>query len=89
MKRVRIYISGKVQGVFYRRSTWEKARALNLTGWVRNLDNGMVLVEAQGLPNDIEKLVQWCYIGPDGATVTGIETGFVPPQDEEGFRILR
>ena len=89
MKRVRILISGRVQGVFYRVSAREKAIALELSGWVRNLENGMVMVEAQGQPEKVEELIHWCRKGPEQAEVTEIESSFIPIRDENRFRILR
>ena len=73
MSQVHLIISGKVQGVFYRASCQETAQRLGLTGWVRNLPDGSVEVLAQGEKEKIEKLIEWCRKGPDGAKVSGVE----------------
>lgn len=89
MKRVRITISGEVQGVFYRKSAQEKASELGLSGWVKNLGNGQLLAEAEGEPAKVEQFITWCYRGPDAAVVTGVDTQNVPTEGESGFIILR
>lgn len=88
MKRVRITITGKVQGVFYRKSAQAKARALGLTGWVKNLETGGVLAEVQGEPFGVEEFMRWCHQGPERARVTRVEAESVPPGSDSGFRIL-
>ena len=59
--RARLKVEGRVQGVFYRQSTVEQARLLNLTGWVANDFDGAVLIEAQGDKNRLESLIIWCW----------------------------
>jgi len=72
MRRVRAIVSGRVQGVSYRASTTAQARKLGLVGWVRNLPDGAVEIEAEG-PNDaVDALVIWCWRGPPAARVTGV-----------------
>lgn len=72
-ERVHITIDGRVQGVFFRASTQEKATELRLTGWVRNRDGGTVEVVAEGGKDKLDELVKWCHIGPPGARVTRVE----------------
>lgn len=88
MKRIRITITGKVQGVFYRKSAHARAVALGLSGWVRNLDDGRVQAEVQGEPYGVEQFIQWCLKGPDLARVTAVDTEIAPLQPEKGFQIL-
>lgn len=88
MKRVRLVISGQVQGVFFRKSALEKASELGLAGWVKNSGNG-VLAEVEGEPIKVEQFITWCYRGPDAAVVTGVETQIVPAEGEQSFIILR
>lgn len=71
---IHAWVSGKVQGVYYRASTAKKAKALELTGWVKNLDDGRVELFAQGPENQIEKLLSWCEQGPILARVANIDT---------------
>jgi acylphosphatase len=67
MRRIRAIVSGRVQGVSYRASTVQKARQLGLVGWVRNLANGDVELEAEG--ESIDELIAWCKQGPPAARV--------------------
>lgn len=64
-----IIISGKVQGVFFRKYTRQKADELNLTGWVKNTGNGNVEVFAQGDENAMAAFIQWCHQGSPKAAV--------------------
>lgn len=68
-----IVVTGKVQGVFYRASTRDKAKSLGLTGCVRNLDDGKVYIEAQGEEGKLRELVAWCQHGPKYANVESVE----------------
>jgi len=73
MKRLHISISGRVQGVAFRAATREEARALNLTGWVRNLNDGRVEAVLEGEDDKVEVMHRWCEHGPPLARVTGID----------------
>ncbi len=76
MKTVRahLYISGLVQGVFFRATTVETAHRIGgLTGYAKNLADGRVEVVAEGRPEKIDKLVEWLHHGPPSARVTAIE----------------
>lgn len=67
------FISGKVQGVFYRANTFETALALGVTGWVRNLSDGRVEVVACGDGEQLAKLRTWLSKGPSMAVVDCME----------------
>ena len=69
---VRIVVCGKVQGVFFRQSTMKKARELGLSGYVKNLQDGAVQIEAQGSTEQIDELFKWCHIGPARAKVSSV-----------------
>jgi acylphosphatase len=69
MRRVKAIVTGHVQGVSYRASTAAEARRLGIVGWVKNRPDGCVELEAQGSPEQVATLVQWCEYGPPGATV--------------------
>ena len=69
-----IRVSGKVQGVFYRASTRDKARSLGLCGFVKNEADGSVYIEAEGDKEKLEQLVAWCKQGPPNAQVENVET---------------
>lgn len=66
-------VSGKVQGVYYRANTQKKAARLNLTGWVRNCENGDVELVACGEQTNIDKLVKWLWKGPLLARVKNVD----------------
>lgn len=89
MKRLRIHVSGKVQGVFYRASTQAKAKELGLNGWVKNEEDGSVLIEAEGEEQKLDKLVEWCHQGPGAAQVEGVNTEEVQPEGINGFEMRR
>ncbi len=71
--RVRILVSGLVQGVAFRAYTVDEARRLGVAGWVRNLADGRVEVEAEGEQRALEALVAWCRRGPPAAVVDDVE----------------
>ena len=88
--RIRLRVDGRVQGVAYRASTQDEARRLGLTGWVRNLDDGAVELEAQGPAEAVAALEAWCHRGPSLARVTGVRRSDLPAADgEAGFHIRR
>lgn len=72
--RYHLWISGRVQGVYFRYSTHQMAQHIgSLTGWVRNLPDGRVEVLVQGPFDQVKELVEWCYHGPETASVTRVE----------------
>lgn len=71
--RVHVFISGKVQGVFFRSGTKRRAEELGITGWVRNLADGRVEAVLEGEKEEVEKMVQWCRRGPEYARVKSVE----------------
>ena len=68
--RTHLIIEGRVQGVWFRDSTRNKAIRLNLTGWVKNRFDGSVELVAEGPREEVEKLIEWCHHGPPTARVT-------------------
>ena len=74
MKRVHVYVSGRVQGVFFRADTRRAAADLNLTGWVRNMDDGRVEAVLEGEDSDVEKMIAWCHIGSPSSRVGKVTT---------------
>ena len=89
-KRARLRITGLVQGVYYRASAREQAQRLGLTGWVRNTDDGAVLLEAQGAPDRLDALVAWCWQGPPAARVDEVEVSWLEPHEHDaGFVVHR
>lgn len=66
------FVSGRVQGVFYRASTGERARALGVTGYAKNLPDGRVEVLACGEPAAVDALCDWLWQGPPAARVSEV-----------------
>ena len=86
MKRVIIHVNGLVQGVFFRYTTRKIARSLGLTGFVKNLPNGSVYIEAEGPKDKLDELIKFAKIGPKSAQVESIEYVFKEAQDKfKGF----
>jgi len=67
------FVSGRVQGVYFRGSTQRQAQSLDITGWARNLSDGRVEVLACGDAVALDKLENWLRIGPQWANVSNIE----------------
>ncbi|OGT29622.1 MAG: hypothetical protein A3E87_06020 [Gammaproteobacteria bacterium RIFCSPHIGHO2_12_FULL_35_23] len=80
-------IIGKVQGVYYRAFTQQKAIELGLTGWVRNLQNGDVEAFISGPETLVQKMLKWLYSGPTQAKVSAIHTQEVLYQPFANFEI--
>lgn len=72
-ERLVVLVRGRVQGVGFRYATERRARALELTGYVRNEADGSVLVVAEGVPERLGKLLDWMRRGPPGARVTAVQ----------------
>jgi acylphosphatase len=70
--RLRMIVKGHVQGVFFRATAAERARALGITGWARNLVDGTVEIVAEGPRANLEKFAAWARIGPPAARVEDV-----------------
>ena len=71
--RAHVFVSGRVQGVFFRIETRYEAKKRNVAGWVRNTSNGRVEAIFEGERDDVEKLIKFCRSGPASARVTKID----------------
>jgi len=90
MKRVRVIIRGKVQGVFFRANLKENALMNDLAGYVRNLEDGSVEAVFEGDDADIEEIIEYCHEGPRAAKVDDVEVIEEEYKgDSEGFEIRR
>lgn len=76
------YVSGRVQGVWFRQSTKEMADSLGLTGWVKNLDDGRVELIAQGEDQAVRQLEAWLNQGPELATVAEVASSLVSQSEQ-------
>jgi acylphosphatase len=85
MRRVRVRITGRVHGVFFRVTCAERARAAGLAGWVRNRSDGTVEAEFEGADEDVAEIVAWCAQGPPGADVERVDREELEPAGEQGF----
>lgn len=83
--RARVVIRGRVQGVFFRAETRDRARSLGLAGWVRNVPDGTVEAVFEGDRERIDWMLAWCRRGPGLAEVDDIEVVWEEPRGEEGF----
>jgi acylphosphatase len=72
-KRIHAFITGRVQGVFFRAHTRVAAERLGVTGWVKNLPNGDVELVAEGPSQKVNELISWCHKGPDYSRVDKVE----------------
>ena len=84
-----IIVSGKVQGVYYRDSARQKALQLGVTGFVKNLPDGSVMLIATGTKEQLNGLVEWCRQGPPAARVTNVKVMEEEAHPYEGFTISR
>ncbi len=88
LARLHLIVSGRVQGVGFRFSAYDKAKEFALAGWVRNLAGGEVEIIAEGKQEDLQMLAAWAHQGPPSANVTGVREEWLDPVGEPGeFRI--
>jgi acylphosphatase len=85
--RRHVYVSGQVQGVFFRDTCARQAHQLGVTGWVRNRRDGLVEAVFEGETDAVERMVEWCRHGPPRAIVTGVHVDDESPEDDPYFRI--
>jgi acylphosphatase len=89
VERVHVFVSGGVQGVFFRYETRERARAHGLGGWVRNLPDGRVEAVIEGPARAVQAVVDWCRQGPTGARVSEVEVTDEEPEGLDTFEVRR
>lgn len=83
---VRVVITGRVQGVWYRGWAVEQAAALGLRGWIRNRRDGSVEAVFCGDPEQVDHMIVACRTGPSAAKVTAVDCEQAPIPDGSGFR---
>ena len=86
MKRARVVVSGRVQGVGFRVAAAARARTHAVSGYVRNRSDGTVEAAFEGEPDAVDALVAWCSRGPSGARVDDVRVELEPPQGDIRFR---
>ena len=87
--RAHVFVSGTVQGVYYRATTREQANEHGVDGWVRNLDDGRVEAVFEGPADAVEAMVDWCHEGSPAAHVEDVGVEYDDPEGETGFRVRR
>lgn len=85
--RTHVFVSGTVQGVFYRATTRDTAREKAVNGWVKNLDDGRVEAVFEGPQSAVEEMVEWCHTGSPQARVEDVEVEYQDPKGVDGFEI--
>ncbi len=85
--RARVIVRGRVQGVFFRAETRDRALSLGVSGWVSNAPDGTVEAVFEGPRERVESMVEWCRRGPSGAAVSTVEVEWGETRAEAGFRI--
>lgn len=85
--RAHVVVSGRVQGVFFRAETRDRARSLGLGGWVRNNRDGSVEAVFEGDQERVESMVDWCRRGPAHAEVENVHVAWEDPQGEKAFAV--
>ncbi len=88
--RVKVIVTGRVQGVFFRASTLEQAQRVGVTGSVENLPDGAVAIDIQGTRENVEEVVRWVHRGPPAAMVQSVSVRSETPTDKhKTFRVLK
>jgi acylphosphatase len=80
--RAHLFVSGTVEGVFFRQNTKRQAERLRVTGWIRNLTDGRVEAVFEGEEQDVKQLVEYCHHGPSSARVTNVDLTWEPYREE-------
>jgi acylphosphatase len=88
MTTTNLLIKGKVQGVYYRKTAQEKARELNITGWVKYISGGRVEIMASGSEEAIKEFIEWCKKGPEKAVVENVIITPLSGEQFEGFSVI-
>ena len=83
----KIYIKGRVQGVGFRWSAVREAKSRDITGFVKNLSDGSVYIEAEGSKNNLLSYLNWCKMGPDFGFVESVKAEIFSPVNYKEFMI--
>ena len=82
LRRIHVFVNGRVQGVFFRANTRAEAKRLGLKGWVKNLPSGSVELVAEGPSQAVNELISWCHKGPDYSRVDKVEFHEETPREK-------
>ncbi len=87
-RRVRVLVTGKVQGVYFRLTMKDVAGQNGVSGWVRNLDDGRVEAVIEGDDAGVGRVIEWCHAGPADARVDEVAvTDEAPAGMSSGFKV--
>lgn len=89
MKTLKIFITGSVQGVYFRQFVKTKAEELKLKGFVRNMDDGRVEIVVEGRDEKVNEMLEACKKGAPQANVKEVQTQELSNQGFDSFKILR
>lgn len=87
VRRARVRVRGRVQGVYFRADARARARGLGLSGWVSNAPDGSVEAVFEGDAGQVESMIAWCGRGPSGARVDEVAVEWEEPLGERGFSV--
>ncbi len=85
--RRHVIVSGRVQGVYFRDSCRQMAARLGVGGWVRNRADGAVEAAFEGPADAVDRMIDWCRVGPRRAVVTGVTVAEEDPVGERSFHV--
>lgn len=74
--RAHVFVTGTVQGVYFRQNTKQVATRHKVAGWVRNLPDGRVEAVFEGVEMDVNEVIEWCHVGPPKAIVDDVSVKF-------------
>jgi len=87
--KVHVWISGRVQGVWFRANTRDKATQLGLKGWVKNTSDGNVEAVFEGEKDKVKEMISWCHVGPKLAKVVEVKVNYEETTGDLGeFNII-
>jgi acylphosphatase len=87
VRRAHVFVSGEVQGVFFRYETRNRARDLGVAGWVRNTPDGRVEAVFEGPDDAVDEMVAWCRRGPEQADVREVDVRDGDPEGLDTFEV--
>jgi len=87
-KSIRLYISGIVQGIFFRNFVKENAERYNVKGFIRNLDDGRIEIFLEGNVDEVNKMIEVCKTGPKHSQIKNVEEKEERFQDFKTFKVL-
>jgi acylphosphatase len=85
--RAHVWVSGRVQGVYFRAYVEDEAIFRRVSGWIRNAPDGRVEAVFEGERGSVEAMIQWCHRGSPASRVADVEAVWETPQGEQSFRV--